>query len=111
MRTINPDEWLFDRGEGGRSRPRKDDVDAFLEAAFFERHAVAVEKYRFYVPEKDQAAYDAAWLAYYEEGRSIRFTQYMIGEDAHALFHKRVNDILGFTKEPPLLRIQWLKVR
>lgn len=81
--------------EPGRMPPR--DVTEILFAAF-ERHAAAVEEYRFFVPTWNRAAYQAAWQAYYLTGGSINFTSYMIGVDSHELFCERVEAVLEFTR-------------
>jgi len=41
-------------------RDPKQDVTVILSAAF-DRHAAAIEEYRFYVPVRNRAAYEAAW--------------------------------------------------
>jgi hypothetical protein len=81
----------FDRNQ------EKFDADRLLRAAF-PRHAQAVEEYRFYVRAKDRDAYEKAWREYYEVGGSIRFFDYMMGDDPYGVFETRVNAILRFAK-------------
>lgn len=74
------------------------DVTEFLLSAFKARHAAAVEEYRFYVPAKRRVAYEEAWKAYYFTGGSINFTAYMVGQESHQLFCRKVESIFNFTK-------------
>ncbi len=50
--------------EPGRMPPM--DVTEILFAAF-NRHAAAIEEYRFFIPARNRAAYEAAWQEYYPE--------------------------------------------
>ncbi len=77
--------------------PAEKDLDRVLEAAF-SRHGTAVEEFRFFVPPRSLAAYDAAWRGYYLAGGSIDFTGYMIGERSHEEFCERVEAIFQFTR-------------
>lgn len=80
----------FDRTQG------KFDADRPLREAF-PLHAQAVEEYRFFVKPKRQEAYEQAWRAYYEVGGSVRFFEYMMGDDPLGCFENRVKAILQFT--------------
>jgi hypothetical protein len=64
----------------------------------FPRHAQAVEEYRFYVRPTHCDAYEAAWRAYYEVGGSVRFFDYMMGDDPSGVFESRVRAILRFAE-------------
>ena len=79
-------------------RMPEQDVTKFLLSAFEARHAAAIEEYRFYVPAKRREAYEETWKAYYLTGGSINFTAYMIGQESHEIFCRRVESILSFTK-------------
>jgi hypothetical protein len=75
----------------------KFDADRLLRSAF-PRHAQAVEEYRFYVRPTHCDAYEAAWRAYYEVGGSVRFFDYMMGDDPSGVFESRVRAILRFAE-------------
>jgi len=79
----------FDRAK------EKFDADRLLREAF-PRHAEAVEEFRFFVKTGDKAAYEQAWRQYYEVGGSVRFFDYMMGDDPLECFETRVRSILRF---------------
>lgn len=74
------------------------DVTELLLSAFKDRHAAAIEEYRFYVPARKRAAYEDTWQTYYLTGGSISFTIYMVGLGSHELFCERVEAIFSFTR-------------
>jgi hypothetical protein len=73
----------------------KFDANNLLRSAF-PRHAQAIEEYRFFVKARDRTDYEAAWRAYYEVGGSVRFFDYIMGDDPYGCFETRVNAILRF---------------
>lgn len=87
--------------------PHKPSTDELLEKAFQERHAAAIEEFRYLVPRHNQMAYDAAWREYQEAGAHkisdgpviYRFTIYTSN---HELYCQRVEAILRFTKRVPV---------
>jgi hypothetical protein len=79
----------FDRGK------EKFDADQLLREAF-PRHAEAVEEFRFFVRPRDKDSYEQAWRKYYEVGGSVRFFDYMMGDDPLGCFETRVAAILRF---------------
>ena len=79
-----------------------DAIKIKLEAAF-DKHALAVEKFRYFVRTKDRDTYDQAWRSYYEQGPggSVRFYEYYMGAEQQKgkdSFHKHINLILVFAK-------------
>jgi len=81
----------FDRNK------EKFDADALLRVAF-PRHAQAVEEYRFYIKPRDRKAYETAWREYYEVGGSVRFFDYIMGDNPYESFESRVKAILRFAE-------------
>jgi hypothetical protein len=89
----------------------KEALDELLLAAF-QRHAIAVEEYRFYVPATARAAYEDAWRAYYEEEKEegrvgIGFLRYTARDGGPSLCCQRMEAISGFTFRLPL----WERLR
>jgi hypothetical protein len=72
------------------------DLTVILRAAF-DRHAIAIEKYRFFVPVSDRPAYDVAWREYYMEDGTIGFARYMYGDTGQPDFFRHVDAIFRFT--------------
>ena len=69
----------------------------------FDRHAIAIETYRFFVEPKDQLAYDKAWREYCEEGGSVNFNKYAIRDldqvdHRFETFEQNIEAILRFTE-------------
>jgi hypothetical protein len=76
--------------------PQKD-LQALLTAAF-QRHSIAIEEYRPFVPRRRQKSYEEAWRGYYLAGGSISFTAYAVDEDGSEQFCSRIERIFRFTK-------------
>lgn len=76
------------------------DVPHFLEIAF-EKHQIAINNFRFFLTNKDGAAFDKAWHAYYKDSCEDKpnFTQYMTlsNKDTEKAIN-RIMAILEFTK-------------
>jgi hypothetical protein len=74
----------------------KVDLKEILRVAF-ERHATAIEKFRFFVRPASLSAYDATWRAYYMEEGKIGFLRYMYGDSGQTDFLGNVEAIFRFT--------------
>jgi hypothetical protein len=74
----------------------KDDLNEILRAAF-ERHATAIEKYRFFVPAAKRSAYQAAWQEYYMEEGKMGFQCYVHGKSGQDDFIRIVEAIFCFS--------------